>query len=108
MSVAGLVGEALPQNHVAAAFAMRRPRFNESAQTGKKRLRRREAFRVQLGIAARQPAEFAMVGRRLIGKRRKESDVRARLLPAGQNMRIEKRERFVLGDRDALRGRRQG
>lgn len=108
MDMADLIGQALPQNHVTAAFAMRGPSFHEPAQTVEKALRCREPSRVKLGIAAWQPAEIAMVRRRLIGERRKESDFRARLSPARQNMRIEKRERFVPGDRDALRGRRQG
>src|ERR1700730_12797077 len=108
MGMAGLIGQALPQNHVAAAFATRGPSFHEPAQSGKKTLRRRQPPRVKLGVAAGQPAEIAVVRRRLIGERRKERDFRARLSPARQNMRIEKRERFIPSDRDALRGRRQG
>src|SRR5208283_5030946 len=106
MGMACLIRQDLPQNHIAAAFAMRGLRLREAAQAFEETFRRREPSCVKLGIAARKPKKIAILRRRLIGERRKENDVRTRLPPARQNMRIEKGKRRIPRDRDALRRRR--
>ena len=53
---------------------------------------------MKLGIAARQPTRVAVVIRSFIGKRREKADLRARRPPAVQQMRIQERERRILGD----------
>src|SRR5262249_53314991 len=96
MRAALLVRQALPQNHIAAAFPMDGPCPGEVLQACKKTLCGCKPFRMELRVAARQPAKVAVIWGRLIGKRREEVDFRARLSPAKKNMRIEKRKGFVL------------
>jgi len=106
MGMACLIGQALPQNHIAAAFAMRGLRLREAAQAFEETFRRRDPSCVKLGIASRKPKKIAIFRRRLIGERRRENDVRSRPSPARQNMRIEKGKRRIPRNRDALRRRR--
>lgn len=59
---------------------------------------------MKLGIAARQPADVGVLGRGFVHQRREEIDLRAAVLPAHQNVRVEKRKGGVAGDGDALAG----
>ena len=61
---------------------------------------------MQLWIAARQNDRVRR-WRRLVRKRRKERQLRARIAPIGQDMRIGKSKGLILGHSDALRGRFQ-
>ena len=69
---------------------MRRLGLGEAAQAFKKTRRRGEPPSVKLWVAAGKPAKITILGRQLIGERRKEGDFRARFSPARQNMRIDK------------------
>ena len=67
----------------------------------------REPAGVQLGIAARQPADVAAEVRRLVGQRREGQELGARRAPGPCDVRIDEAEGGVLGNGDALAGRRQ-
>src|SRR5579859_7457391 len=56
-TVAAGIDEPRPENHVATALAMHRPRLGKGFQRAPEPARRGEFFSVQLGIAARQPAD---------------------------------------------------
>jgi hypothetical protein len=95
MARACLVDQPLPQYHVAAAFAVDRAGLRMVAQASQKPRGRREPSGMQFGIAARQPDHVGLACRGFVGQRRKRQDLRARRLPALQQMRIEERERRI-------------
>src|SRR5258708_33665090 len=80
------------QHHVAAALTMDRPRLREAREPRLKFLRSSELTTMELRIAARQPADVAALGRRLIGERRKSDDFRARLARRREEMGLDERE----------------
>src|SRR5712671_5462720 len=92
----------LAQHHVAAALAMDRPRLREAREPRLKFLRSSELTTMELRIAARQPADVAALGRRLIGERRKRHDFRARFAPRREQMGIDEGERRVGRERNAM------
>jgi hypothetical protein len=59
----------LAQHHVAAALAVDRPRVREAREPLLEALRRGERAGMEFRITARQPADVAALGRRLIGER---------------------------------------
>ncbi len=61
---------------------------------------------MQFRVAAGQPGDVAGWIGRLVGQRRERHDLRACCAPALQQMRIDKRERNVPGQRNALSRRR--
>ncbi len=65
----GRILNAFAQHHVAAAFAVNRPRLGEAPKPGLEAMRGGERICMQLRIATRQPAIVAAFGRRLVGKR---------------------------------------
>src|SRR5262249_38123280 len=89
--VADAIGvfQPLAQYHVAAALAVHGPRGGELREAAAKLLRRGKRPRLQLGIAAGQPAAVAACRRRLIGKRRERDDLGAGASPAVENVRID-------------------
>ncbi len=95
------------ERHEAAAFAVHRPAFGETAQPFAEPGGGREPAGVQLGIAARQPADVAAEVRRLVGQRREGQELGARRAPGPCDVRIDEAEGGVLGNGDALAGRRQ-
>lgn len=103
-----LVGQALPQNHEAAAFTMDGTGIGELPQTRQKTRGPGQSPGMKLGIAARQPAAIGGIGWGCVSQRRKGQDLCPGGAPACQLMRIEKAERRVLRQRDALAGGRQG
>ena len=68
-----------------------------------------EGVRVQFGITAGQPAAIAILGRALIGKRRKGHDFRAGAPPPRKKMRVGESEGSILRQCYALarRGKRR-
>ena len=59
------------KHHVAAALAVHRPALGEVREPAAEALRRRERTRMQLRIAAGQPARVALFRRSLVGERGK-------------------------------------
>ena len=57
---------------------------------------------MQFGIAARKPAQVAVLRRRLVGERREGDDLGPGRPPAFHEMRVDERERRVARERDAL------
>ena len=84
--------EALAQHHVAAALAVHRPRRGKPRKPVAKTPRSSERAGMKLGIAAGQPADVAVRGRRLVGERRERDDLGARAAPAVDDMRIDEGE----------------
>ena len=62
VALAGRVFQAFAQNHVAAAFAVDRPRFGKPPQVPMEMSRRGEHIGVQFRIAAGQPAAIGVSG----------------------------------------------
>src|SRR5690606_35952093 len=60
---------------------------------------------MKLRIAARQPAGIAIVSRRLVIERRERHDLRPRLPPTVEHVRIDEGEGGILRQRDAPAGR---
>src|SRR4030088_2986540 len=81
-----------PQHNVAATFAMDRARHCELREPRAKALRCSQRARVQLRIAAGQPATVAALGGRLVGERRERNDVRAGAPPTVENVRVDEGE----------------
>ncbi len=104
------IDQAGAQRHVAAALAMHRAGLRESAHALGKARRGGELAGMQFRIAAGQPGDVAGGIGRLVGQRREGDDLGARRAPAFQQMRIDKGERHVARQRDALAraGRRRG
>src|SRR5271168_4517955 len=86
---------------------MYRPGLREIGEAGFKFLRGGELRRVQLGIAAGEPAAVAMLRWRRVGQGGEEGDFAARAAPAFQDMGVEEAEGGIAGDGDAPAGRRQ-
>src|SRR5579872_2140898 len=101
------VDDRLAENHIAAAFAVNRVASSESAQAIEKFFCRGDARGMKFWITPRQPADIAILRRRLVRERRNEDEFRACISPALKKMRIEKRERLVARDGDALPRRRE-
>src|SRR5262249_1439480 len=80
--------EHLAEDHVAAALPVHRTRGGEARESFAEFVRGSELLRVKLGIAAGEPAGVAVLGRRLVGKRRERHDLCAGALPAVENMRV--------------------
>ena len=89
------IDQPLPQHHVAAALAMHRAARGELGEPGLEARRAGERAGMQLRIAAGKPAGIAIVGRRLVGKRREGHDLGAGAAPAAQHMRIDEGEGCV-------------
>ncbi len=70
--------QALAEHHEAAALAMHRPVLGEAGEPGPESPGSREAARMQLGVAAREPAGIAVGRRRLVGQRRERRRFRRR------------------------------
>src|SRR5512135_463497 len=93
--------EALAENHVAAALAMHLTRRGEAGEPVAETVRRGKPPRMQLGIAAGQPADVAALRRLLVGKGREGEDLGALPPPSCDEMRVDEGEGVVLGERDA-------
>src|SRR5579871_3046154 len=100
--------EPLAEYHVTAALAVHWTGCAELSQPLMETMRLRKHARVQLRIAARQPAGVAIVWRRLIGQRRKTGDLSAGPPPSIAHMRIHEREGRIRCNGDALPGWGQG
>src|SRR5580704_9851700 len=108
MRVSCRILQALAQNHVTTALAVYRPRLCKASQSIAETPRRGERLRVKLRIAARQPAAVGAFRRRFVGERREWQDFGAGVAPCRKYMRIDKAERPIVRQRDALSRRRDG
>src|SRR5215831_7682136 len=100
--------KALAEDHVAAAFAMHVSRSGKSRKAPAEASRGGERAGMKLGITARQPAAIAVVRRRLVGQRRESDNFGASAPPSVNKVRIDKAERCIGSECDALAGRQQG
>src|SRR5262249_39686873 len=105
-NVIGVI-EALAEHHVAAAFAMDRPRLRKARQSGAKAHGVCERAGVELGVSAGQPAAVAALRGRLVAERGERDDLGAGAAPAFDEVRIDEGESLIAGERDALPRRRQ-
>ncbi|QTK80233.1 hypothetical protein AT6N2_C2658 [Agrobacterium tumefaciens] len=98
----------LAEHHVTAALAMNRLCRSKSGDPRLETSGIGELAGMKLGITARQPADITAGVGRLVRKRRKRNDLCTCRAPMRFNVRIEKGERCILGQGNALAGRSDG
>ncbi len=107
MAPAVAINQTLAKHHIAPAFAVYDAIGPGCAVHGLlEHAVGRQTPGVKLWITARQNDRVRR-WRRFIRKRRKERQFRACVAPIGQDVRIGKSKRLILGHGDALRGRGQ-
>src|ERR1700704_3027005 len=84
MADAAGILETFSEHHIAAALAMNRTCPGKAGKTTAKSVCGGKGTRMQFRITARQPADIAGVGRRLVGERREGHDLGAGAPPTTQ------------------------
>ena len=102
------VFDAFAKHHEAPAFAVHRAGLSEPPYAGSEGGSHGERARVEFGIAPGKPADVAIVPRALVGEGRERHQLRSRVTPLRDQMRVEEGEGGVSGDGDAPAGRGQG